>query len=183
MNERPLRRGRVAAQGVAVVSPDEEFTLLNESRLSRDTSKVDGEGEGLTSGGVVTHIGSMQVRMYKPTRHGLYEPRNVPALSIRANIANGFKTACPHCGSQECEGGNTCTGREPMAIRHRKSGNSTSGSTTTTTRLSYRRRPRRTRSGTAWAIRRPRKAAPWPCVTVTKGSSTRPKQKLLVSLE
>ena len=67
--------------------------------------------------GIVEHSTRPRVRVYKRTTSGFYEPRIVPIANIGFMFREGALARCPHCGSDECEGKNTCTGREKRAYR------------------------------------------------------------------
>ena len=107
-----------AAVSVRAVTSEEAFIAAQLERPRvEDKTPVVGENEGVSSGGVVTHIRPGIVRMYKPTPQGTYDPRFVTVSMIQANLREGWKIACPDCGSSDCAGGNTCTGRPPLAVR------------------------------------------------------------------
>lgn len=113
---RPKRTGRRANVEVHV-SEEQEFIAQQWARPRRGVqSDLEGETDGLSEGGIVTHVPPNTVVMYKPTPQG-YMPRTVPVASIQVNLLNGWKRFCPDCRGHHGTDANACPGREPVAIR------------------------------------------------------------------
>lgn len=116
MKETPKRSGRRAKTEI-YVSEDQQFLAeqMARPRQARQSS-IEGEAEGLSSGGVVTHTPTNTVTMYKPTPQG-FMPRTVPVTSIPINLAAGWKRVCPDCAGHHGSNPNECPGREGVAYR------------------------------------------------------------------
>lgn len=67
--------------------------------------------------GTVEHTTRPRARVYKRTASGYFEPRIVPIANIGFMFRDGALARCPHCGSDECEGKNSCPGRAKRGYR------------------------------------------------------------------
>ena len=110
--EQPIRRP--SPQNPHLVSAEQVFMAENlgrqaTTRLALDTS--DTAADRAKTEGTVDD----KVRMWKPTAAG-YRVRSVPTGLIMLNLKNGWKTACPHCGTDCGNDPNDCTAFPPAPV-------------------------------------------------------------------
>lgn len=126
-------KGFAATQSVGTTTDArDEFSITPEMLLvaaadgvvEDKTSLVDAIGtEGreekhLIEGGTVTHTRSKEIRMYRQSVTG-WIPCYLPGSNVKMKLGEGFRAACPDCGSPVCRADgdpNGCAARDPVQL-------------------------------------------------------------------